>query len=111
VSGIASAALKVAVAVAAHPHLGHVQIVEATAYSPCSSGTIMADGHRTYFGAVASNRLPMHTLIRVRRKVHGRRLFRVRDRGSARMQLDFFLPNCRDAVEFGRRRIAFQVQR
>jgi 3D (Asp-Asp-Asp) domain-containing protein len=90
-----------------------LQTVTATAYSPCSSGSVMADGHRTYFGfgAVASNDLRMHTLIRMRHPIHGRTLFRVRDRIGYGTQLDVFMPSCRDAVRFGRRRLSFRVVR
>jgi 3D (Asp-Asp-Asp) domain-containing protein len=84
-------------------------VVSATAYSPCSSGTVMADGTHTRWGSVASNHLRMHTRIRFTRPIHGRHIFTVRDRGSAGMQLDVFMPSCRDAVRFGRQRRAFRV--
>lgn len=91
-------------------HLGPV-VTEpnASAYCPGSSGSVMADGHTVYFGAVASAYLPMHTLIRLTHPLHGRSLFRVRDRGGAVMRLDFWMPSCRDAFAFGRRAVRFQV--
>lgn len=97
---------------AAAAHLGPVQVeTGATAYSPCSSGRITADGSVVRWGIVASNRLPMHTLLRFERRLHGRRYFRVRDRGSSIMRLDIFMPSCRDAIDFGRRTIRYRVVR
>jgi 3D (Asp-Asp-Asp) domain-containing protein len=90
--------------------LGPLQVENgATAYSTCSSGTQTADGSAVRWGIVASNRLPMHALLRFEHLLHGRRYFRVRDTGSAIMRLDIFMPSCRDAINFGRRRIAYRV--
>jgi 3D (Asp-Asp-Asp) domain-containing protein len=102
-----------AVVAAAHAHhLGPLQVERhATAYSPCSSGSHMRDGRHTFFGAVASNKLPMHTLLRFRRAFHGRHYFRVHDTGSAGMQLDVFLPDCGEAKRFGVRTIRYRVVR
>jgi 3D (Asp-Asp-Asp) domain-containing protein len=81
-----------------------------TAYSPCSSGSIMADGTPTRWGSVASNRLPLHTRIRLQRPVHGRRLFTVRDRGAMAWNvIDIWMPSCRAAIDYGRRRIRYRV--
>lgn len=82
-----------------------------TAYSPCSSGAVMASGQHTYWGAVAVNGLRLGTRIRFRRPVHGRRGFVVRDRGGmrGRMDVDVFMPNCRAAVQFGRHQRAYVV--
>lgn len=90
--------------------LGPVQTEpNASAYCPGSSGSVMADGHVVYWGAVASAYLPMHTLIRLTHPLHGRTLFRVRDRGGAVMKLDFWMPSCTDAIRFGRRTVRFRV--
>lgn len=105
-------AAKVALlATAAHAHLGPTQVVTATSYSPCSSGSVMADGHRTYFGAVASNRHPLGTLLRFTHTLYGRRYFRVRDRIGHGTELDVWQPSCSGAIAFGRRRIAYRVVR
>lgn len=80
----------------------------ATAYSPCSSGSVMADGHRVRWGAVASNTLPMHAVLRFERRLNGRRFFRVQDRGGAIMRLDIFMPSCSGAIMFGRRTIRYR---
>lgn len=89
-----------------------------TAYSPCSSPSPrMADGTRVTsrlaLRGVASNRLPMHTRIRLlgRRTFYGRRRFTVRDRGGAIMQLDFFTPSCARAIAWGRVPLRYRVTR
>lgn len=86
-------------------------VASATAYSPCSSGTRMADGTATRFGSVAVNGLPLHTRIRLTHPIEGRRTFVVRDRGGmrGRMDVDVWLASCRAAVVFGRRRVAYRV--
>jgi 3D (Asp-Asp-Asp) domain-containing protein len=90
--------------------LGPVQAVHgASAYAPCSSGGITADGHRPYTGVIASNTLPMHTLIRTRRRIFGRHFFRVRDTGSSLMSMDFWTPSCSQAIRFGRRTVRYRV--
>jgi 3D (Asp-Asp-Asp) domain-containing protein len=83
--------------------------IEATAYSPCSSGSVTALGTPTRWGIVASNRLRLRTWIEVKRPVHGRRRFRVEDTGSAAMRLDFWMPSCSAATVFGRRTVRFRV--
>jgi 3D (Asp-Asp-Asp) domain-containing protein len=88
-----------------------------TAYSPCSSSSPhMADGtavtSRLALRAVASNRLPMHTRIRlIGRTFYGRRRFTVRDTGGAIMQLDFFTPSCARAIAWGRVPLHYRVTR
>jgi hypothetical protein len=69
----------------------------------------MADGHSTYFGAVASNRHPLGTLLRMRHLVMGKRYFRVRDRIGYGTELDIWQSSCQGAINFGRRRLAYQV--
>jgi 3D (Asp-Asp-Asp) domain-containing protein len=83
----------------------------ATAYSPCSSGHVMADGTATRWGSVANNQLPLGTRIRFARPVHGRRTFTVRDRGGMRGwgAVDIFMGDCRAAVRYGRRRVRYRV--
>lgn len=82
-----------------------------TAYSPCSSGSIMSDGTRTRFGSVASNWHPLHTRIRLSRPVLGRRVFVVRDRiGDPRSsQLDIWMSSCSAAIRYGRRQVKYRV--
>lgn len=99
-----------ALAGTAEAHLGPVQAeTNASAYCPGSSGTRMADGHHVYLGAIASAYLPMHTLIRTTRRIHGRHWFRVRDRGGPAMRMDFWLPSCGEAIRFGRRTVRYRV--
>lgn len=81
----------------------------ASAYCPGSSGQITADGSHVRVGIVASNRLPMHTLLRMTHRIHGRRYWRVRDRGSSLVGLDFWLPSCFEARQFGRRAVRFRI--
>jgi hypothetical protein len=64
----------------------------ATYYSvpPCDDqGTITASGQRVRFGVVASNFIPLHTLLRFDKPIHGRRFFRVLDTGAP---FDVWLP-------------------
>lgn len=88
-----------------YPH----RVDGATAYSPCSSGTITATGERTHWGIVASNNLRLGAWIEVERPVRGRRRFRVEDTGSPAMQLDFWMASCADATNFGRRTVRFRI--
>lgn len=89
--------------VLAHP----VFFVESTSY--CQTGR-MADGTHTRFGSVASNRHPLHTMIRlVGASFMGRKTFVVRDRIGAYSQLDFFAPSCATATRWGRRRVRYRV--
>jgi 3D (Asp-Asp-Asp) domain-containing protein len=82
-----------------------------TAYSPCSSGSVMANGHPTSWGSVAVNGLRLGTRIRFRRPIHGRRRFVVRDRGAMPdpWAVDVWMPSCGEAVRFGRHRRAYVV--
>jgi 3D (Asp-Asp-Asp) domain-containing protein len=91
-----------------HHHFPH-RVVGATAYSPCSSGSITALGTPTHWGIVASNRLRLRTWIEVKRPVHGRRRFRVEDTGSSIMRLDFWMASCADATNFGRRTVSYRI--
>lgn len=90
--------------------------VEATAYSGSCDGqsTRMADGHTVYYGAVASNDLPLGTLIRLDRPLHPpghppRRYFRVHDRIGYGTSLDIWLKTCSAMDWFGRRTLTFRV--
>jgi 3D (Asp-Asp-Asp) domain-containing protein len=81
-----------------------------TSYSPCSSGSVMADGTRTRFGSVASNRHPLGTRIRlIGVRFHGRRTFTVRDRIGSGSELDFWTASCAAARRWGRRRVRYRV--
>jgi hypothetical protein len=107
---------KIAVVVAAH-HLGPAQHVTATSYSPCSSGATMADGTHTRAGSVAVPRLgyrhhlPLGTLIRMRRRVLGRRYYRVRDFIGSGSELDVWQASCPGARVFGHRHLVYRVVR
>jgi 3D (Asp-Asp-Asp) domain-containing protein len=87
-----------------YPHVAH-----STAYSACSSGSTTALGTPTHFGEVANNWLRLRTWIELRRPVHGRRRFRVEDRIGWGSEMDFWLPSCSDATNFGRRLVRFRV--
>jgi hypothetical protein len=115
-----------AVVAAAHAHhLGPVQSVHATSYSPCSSsGSHTADGTPIYgrhrlrsWGAVAVPRpghfhhLALGTLIRLRHPLHGRRYFRAHDYIGAYSELDFFDRNCGRAKHFTPRSMSYRVVR
>jgi len=63
----------------------------------------MADGRRTFLGAVAMPRLAFGTRVQVSPAIYNRTIFTVADRGSAAVQLDVFQPNCELAIQFGRR--------
>jgi 3D (Asp-Asp-Asp) domain-containing protein len=93
----------------ARPHHHYPRVAHATAYSPCSSGSTTAMGTHTHFGQVAQNGLRLGTWIETKRRVHGRRRFRVEDRIGAFSDLDFFLPRCADATAFGRRTVLYRV--
>lgn len=88
-------------------------VVHSTAYTPCSSGTIMADGTRTRLRSVANNFLPLGSKIRLvgRPGPYGLRIFYVRDRIGSGSQLDFWVPSCRDGILWGRRIVKFRVLR
>ena len=101
--------LAIFVAVASAHRYGPLYSASSTAYSPCSSGSTMADGTPTYWGAVASNRHPLGTLIRTRRPIHGKRWFRIRDRIGYGSDLDVFMPSCGDAIRYGRRTVRYRV--
>jgi 3D (Asp-Asp-Asp) domain-containing protein len=77
--------------------------VQATSYSPCSSGTITASGLPVHFGVVAMNTLPFGTHIEITPPAFGRSTFTVEDRIGSGSQLDIFQPNCIAAIGYGRR--------
>lgn len=90
--------------------------VASTAYSPCSAGTTMANGHHVRWGAVANNFLALGTKIRLDHRVWahrgdgrlvGRRWFTVADRIGWGSSLDIWMPNCQDAINYGRRTAGF----
>jgi 3D (Asp-Asp-Asp) domain-containing protein len=63
----------------------------------------MADGTRVRAGSVASNRYPLHTRLDVTPAPGGRRIWVVRDHIGWGTQLDFWLPSCWSARQWGRR--------
>jgi 3D (Asp-Asp-Asp) domain-containing protein len=87
-----------------------VLAVSSTSYCPGSSGTMMADGHRVHVGAVASNRHPLGTRIRlIGAWFMRRRTFVVEDRIGAYSDLDFWSPSCSYSRTWGRRRVRYRV--
>jgi 3D (Asp-Asp-Asp) domain-containing protein len=98
-----------AVPVKAQGHAPETVHASSTAYSPCSSGSTMADGTRTRWGSVASNWHALGTRIRLTRPILGRRLFIVRDRIGHGTQLDIWMPSCSGAVRYGRRAVSYVV--
>lgn len=78
-------------------------LLASTNYSPCSSGTIMADGTPVRFGSVAMNTLPLGTRVYLRPGLYGRHRFVVRDRIGWGSQLDIWNPSCAGAIAYGRR--------
>jgi hypothetical protein len=76
-------------------------LINSTAY--CETG-LMANGHRTYRGAVAANRYPLGTRLRVSDSPYGPGIFRVADRIGHGSELDFAMPgDCGGARAWGRR--------
>lgn len=88
-----------------------VVVAAVTAYSPCSSGSVMANGQPTSWGSVAVNGLRLGTRIRFRQPINGRRNFTVRDRGGMAdpRAVDVWMRDCRAAVNFGRHRRGYVV--
>jgi 3D (Asp-Asp-Asp) domain-containing protein len=81
-----------------------------TAYSPCSAGSIMADGTHVRLGSVAMNRHPLGTRITLTsRSFYGMRRFTVRDRIGYGSDLDFWTPSCRAALAWGRRTVTYRI--
>jgi len=89
--------------------LGQHYTVDSTGYDACSSGSIMATGVHTYFGAVANNFLPLYTWIKMDRSINGKTIFRVMDRIGSGSQLDVWFPGCTQAISWGRREVGFTV--
>jgi 3D (Asp-Asp-Asp) domain-containing protein len=80
-------------------------VLVSTAYSPCSSGSIMANGHRTHFGAVAQNAWPLGTRITIHPGFAGRHRFVVEDRIGYGSELDIWTSSCSGALAWGRRSV------
>jgi 3D (Asp-Asp-Asp) domain-containing protein len=91
------------------PLLAPSPAAAATAYSPCSSGTVMADGTPTRRGSLAHNGLPLGTRVWVQPAVFGRHRYTVRDRIGYGSEADFWTPSCSAAVAFGRRTVQITV--
>jgi len=111
-------ALLAATAPACAHRLGRHLTVSSTAYSPCSSGSMMANGRHVRWGAVANNMLPLGTRIRLDRPISAhrpdgrlvhRRWFTVADRIGWGTELDVWMPSCADAVAYGSRTVGFRV--
>jgi 3D (Asp-Asp-Asp) domain-containing protein len=70
----------------------------------------MANGHRTHVGAVAGNRWPLGTHLRVSDSPFGPGVFVVEDRIGWGSELDFSMPgDCAGANRWGRRRVSVAV--
>lgn len=85
--------------------------LSSTAY--CDTG-LMANGHRTYRGAVAGPRhaWPLGTRLRVSDSPYGAGIFTVTDRIGHGSQLDFAMPgDCAGARRWGRRTVQAEVIR
>jgi hypothetical protein len=81
-----------------------------TSYSPCSSGTIMADGTHVRIGSAASNRHPLGTQITLTQPgPGGLRHWTIRDRIGWGSELDFWQPSCSGAVTWGRRYVTYRI--
>lgn len=69
----------------------------------------MANGERTYRGAVAANRWPIGTRLRVSPSPVGEEVV-VKDRIGHGSELDFALPGaCSEAIRWGRRAVTVEV--
>lgn len=77
-----------------------------TAY--CLRGT-MADGSYTRNGSVANNQYRLGTKLTISPSPTGRRFFVVRDRIGYGSQLDFWVPSCGQARQWGRRSVTVRV--
>lgn len=73
----------------------------------------MANGRGVHVGAVASNRHRLGTLIKLSRRVwvdgRRKRYFRVEDRIGWGTSLDFWMPSCGAALQYGRRGVSYRV--
>lgn len=92
-------------AAATHPSRAS-QPLEATSY--CQNG-ITASGQRPFVGEVAANIYPLGTHLVVSPAVWGRTRFVVEDRIGWGSSIDFYTPDCRAAIDFGRRIERVQV--
>lgn len=89
-----------------------IYTVHSTAYTPCSSGSLMADGTQTRLRSVANNFLPLGTKIKLSRPgPYGLRIFYVRDRIGSGTELDFWVPSCSYGFVWGSRVVSFRVLR
>lgn len=79
-----------------------------TAYSLCSSGTVMADGTRVRAGSVASNRHALGTRVEVLDGPAAGR-YTVRDRIGRGSELDIWMASCSGAIAYGRRVVGVRV--
>lgn len=81
--------------------------LNSTAY--CEAG-LMANGHRTYRGAVAGNRWPLGTRLWVADSPYGAGVFEVADHIGHGSELDFAMPgDCTGARSWGRRDVEYRV--
>jgi len=80
------------------------QIITIFSTAYCLGGT-MANGERVHAGSVASEMYPIGTHILVNRSPTGRRHWVVRDHTDGRTRLDFWVPSCWSARQWGRRAV------
>lgn len=89
--------------------IGSGSFLTSTAY--CETG-LMANGQHTHIGAVAANRWPIGTRLRVSDSPYGPGVFLVEDRYGWGTQLDFATPgDCARARAWGRRSVRVEVLR
>jgi 3D (Asp-Asp-Asp) domain-containing protein len=95
------------------PAIGATFVVEASAYSPSpyqTDGTpcITAVGTRVRRGVIATNFLPMGTIISINDA-----LYIVEDRMNSRYQngyIDIWFPSTKEALAFGRARVKIKIE-
>lgn len=86
-------------------------VADVTMYTPCSSGSVMANGQRTSWGSAAVNGLPLGTRIKFKHRIFGRKVFHVRDRGGMpnRYDVDLWTADCTAALRWGRHRLSYRI--
>lgn len=94
-----------------HPSPGTTMTVPATGYAPSpyqtdSTPCITAAGTRVRLGTVATNFLPMGTLVEINNET-----YIVEDRTNPRYYntVDIFFPSTKEALEFGKQKIAVTI--
>lgn len=81
--------------------------VSSTSY--CDHGT-MANGNYTHYGAVAMNTVPLGTKIKVLTGEHAGGIYVVEDHIGFGSDLDFWTPQCSDAIRYGRQTVEIEIE-